>query len=106
MNATLAQHRMKRSLQADDRAGLCRFRVFYMAINDRCSVVPVWRLHDTLHRLKILNLYKAIAQLDDGRSTQFSVAVHQRTLEIAVSAGTWELRERGPAPASARPASG
>jgi hypothetical protein len=103
MSARPARDRIKHSLHADHRAGLCRFRVFYLAINERRSVVPIWRLHDTLHRLKLLNLYRTISQLDDGASTRFSVAVHQRTLEIAVSAGTWELRDRGSAPAAPRP---
>jgi hypothetical protein len=93
MNATLAAYRRTHPLATGAESGVCRFRVFYLRLNGRRTVVPAWRLRDALHALKLVNLYRSIERLEDGASVEFDVTVYKQPVNLLVSAGTWEVRE-------------
>lgn len=91
MSATPAAFGLKHALPADSERGACRFRVFYLQINGRRSVVPAWRLHDTMHRLRLLNLYRQIERLEDGASIEFDQTLHEEPVRLLATAGTWHV---------------
>lgn len=88
-----AQRTLRRlTLSRESEPGVCRFRVFYLSINGRRSVVPEWRLRDTLHPLKLATLGAAIERLEEGATLDLAVRVHRRPLNVFAHAGAWEVR--------------
>lgn len=93
MRAKLTSTRLERPHADRGEAGVSRFRVFYLRINGRPSVVPAWRLRGLMHEMRMLNLAAKIERLVDGQSIEFDVAVYRRPVNLVARAGTWELRE-------------
>lgn len=101
MSASPATAPPTRLLRADDEPGVYRFRVFYLRVNGRRSVVPDWRLHETMRRLKLLHMYAKLVNLDERRTLDFSATVHGSPLDVSVAAGTWQVRLGAALPAAA-----
>ncbi len=85
---------------ADHEPGVYRFRVFYIKVNGRRSVVAGWRLHETMRGLKLLHMYSKLEKLGDGDRLQFNATVHGTPLAVDVLVGTWQVR-LGTQPAAA-----
>jgi hypothetical protein len=79
-------------LYAGDQPGVYLFRVYYLRINGRRSVVGGWQLYETMRRLKLLNMYSQLERLDDSGSLEFDATVHGVPLAVAVAVGTWQVR--------------
>jgi hypothetical protein len=97
MSTNPAKKRLSSELYDGDEPGVYHFRVFYLCINGRRSVVGSWQLYETMRRLKLLNRYTG--------SMEFDTTVLGVPLAVSVVVGTWEIRVGAEVPAKATRAS-
>lgn len=92
MSTNADKSRLSAALRAQDEPGVYGFRVFYLRVNGRRSVVGGWQLYETLRRLKLLHMYSRLEKLDDTGFMQFDATVHGEPLAVSVIVGTWQVR--------------
>lgn len=91
MTANPRRHRPVPLLRADDEPGVYRFRVFYLQVNGRRSVVGAWQLYETMRDLKLATRYSTLANLDEHESLEFCATIHGAPLVVSVAVGTWQV---------------